>query len=98
MLRIGDQVRVIGTNDVGTLTDIIEDMTIVKFQTDKGKFPLNSLIKVEPVKSVTAAQYDTAVNCLMDELAKEAGTSSDEALTAIGLVCDQLKRILFDGN
>lgn len=97
-MRIGDQVRVIGTNDVGTLTDIVGDMTLVQFTTGKEKAPLKNLIKVEPAKSVTAAQYDTAVNCLMDELAKEEGTSSDEALEAIGLIYAQLKRVLFDGN
>lgn len=101
-LKVGDRVKwVFDEKHTGTITHIIEDTAIVKYDDGtKHKDPVTSLVKVDDVKMITAVQFDEAVKALMYEAAEDVGDTDqlDGVLEIIGTICRQLKTRLFEGN
>lgn len=101
MCNVGDRARLAFNKKVGTITEIISDVAILKYPDGtKTKAPISLLVVENDVISVTPAKYDEAVKALMYKVAEDVGDTDqlDNVLEIVGMVCGQLKARLFEGN
>lgn len=100
-LKRGDHVRVTGTENVGRIDRIVEDMAIVKEPFGKYKIKVDCLEKIEEEATVTAKDYDEAVRGILEGIQREAEESDDNAVALMSLVVsitEDLKQRLFGGG
>ncbi len=102
MYKIGDEVYRLGSTEVGTITEIVDKIAVVKFIGRKEKIALDQLIRRNSTKHITIEEFDTAVVELMTELAQvetENDTKIGEGVAAVvGPVCAWFRSRLFENG
>lgn len=100
--QIGDRVRIIGDRETGTIVNIIEEVALVKYANgSKKKISLvNLLPPLQGEITITREKFDEAVKALMYGVAENVGDTDrlDGVLEIVGMVCNDLKSRLFEGN